>query len=106
MVNQLKEIVDKLLNLLTSVNNVEMYFSLFKLKLNDDNFITLNCASIIDSKLECSITNDSESYYDIVIEDNNVNVNLVRREWDDDDDFLIHLKTPVIKDNVWLVEPS
>ena len=109
MKQQLTDIViqlTQLLNLLTSINDVEMYFSLFKLKLNDDNFITLNCASIIDSKLKCSITNDEESYYDIVIEDNNVNVNLVRDALDDDYDFLIHLKTPIVKDNVWLVEPS
>ena len=105
---QLTDIVIQLTQLLNSItiNDVEMHFSLFKLKLNDGNFIELNCASIIDCKLKCSITNDEESYYDIVIENSNVNINLVKPEWDDDDDILIHLKTPIVKDNVWLVEPS
>ena len=105
---QLTDIVIQLTQLLNSItiNDVEMYFSLFKLKLNDGNFITLNCCSIVDGKLKCSITNDEESYYDIVIENSNVNINLVKPEWDDDDDILIHLKTPIVKDNVWLVEPS
>jgi hypothetical protein len=105
---QLTDIVIELTQLLNSItiNDVKMHFSLFKLKLNDGNFIELNCASIIDCKLKCSITNDEESYYDIVIENSNVNINLVKPEWDDDDDILIHLKTPIVKDNVWLVEPS
>jgi hypothetical protein len=105
---QLTDIVIQLTQLLNSItiNDVKMHFSLFKLKLNDGNFIELNCASIIDCKLKCSITNDEESYYDIVIENSNVNINLVKPEWDDDDDILIHLKTPIVKDNVWLVEPS
>jgi hypothetical protein len=105
---QLTDIVIQLTQLLNSItiNDVKMHFSLFKLKLNDGNFIELNCASIIDCKLKCSITNDEESYYAIVIENSNVNINLVKPEWDDDDDILIHLKTPIVKDNVWLVEPS
>ena len=105
---QLTDIVIQLTQLLNSItiNDVKIHFSLFKLKLNDGNFIELNCASIIDCKLKCSITNDEESYYDIVIENSNVNINLVKPEWDDDDDILIHLKTPIVKDNVWLVEPS
>ena len=105
---QLTDIVIELTQLLNSItiNDVKMHFSLFKLKLNDGNFIELNCASIIDCKLECSIDNDEESYYDIVIENSNVNINLVKPKWDDDDDILIHLKTPIVKDNVWLVEPS
>ena len=105
---QLTDIVIQLTQLLNSItiNDVKMHFSLFKLKLNDGNFIELNCASIIDCKLECSITNDEESYYDIVIENSNVNINLVKPEWDDDDDILIHLKTPIVKDNEWWVEPS
>ena len=108
MKQQLTDIVIQLTQLLNSItiNDVEMHFSLFKLKLNDGNFIELNCASIIDCKLECSIDNDEESYYDIVIENSNVNINLVKPEWDDDDDILIYLKTPIVKDNVWLVEPS
>ena len=108
MKQQLTDIVIQLTQLLNSItiNDVKMHFSLFKLKLNDGNFIELNCASIIDCKLKCSITNDEESYYDIVIENSNVNINLVKPEWDDDDDILIHLKTPIVKDNVWLVEPS
>lgn len=103
---QLTDIVIQLTQLLNSItiNDVKMHFSLFKLKLNDGNFIELNCASIINCKLKCSITNDEESYYDIVIENSNVNINLVKPEWDDD--ILIHLKTPIVKDNVWLVEPS
>ena len=107
MKQQLTDIVIQLTQLLNSItiNDVKMHFSLFKLKLNDGNFIELNCASIIDCKLKCSITNDEESYYDIVIENSNVNINLVKPEWDDDD-ILIHLKTPIVKDNVWLVEPS
>jgi hypothetical protein len=108
MKQQLTDIVIQLTQLLNSItiNDVKMHFSLFKLKLNDGNFIELNCASIIDCKLKCSITNDEESYYDIVIENSNVNINLVKPKWDDDDDILIHLKTPIVKDNVWLVEPS
>jgi hypothetical protein len=57
MKQQLTDIVIQLTQLLNSItiNDVKMHFSLFKLKLNDGNFIELNCASIIDCKLECSI---------------------------------------------------
>jgi hypothetical protein len=54
MKQQLTDIVIQLTQLLNSItiNDVKMHFSLFKLKLNDGNFIELNCASIIDCKLK------------------------------------------------------
>jgi hypothetical protein len=106
IIKQLKEVVDKLLIFLTSINRVELHCDLFKLQLEDDSFIKLNCCSIIDSKLTCSINDDLDGYYDIVIENDNINITLINYEWDDEDDIPIHLKTPIVVDNIWLVEPS